>query len=240
MGETNGNGMGHNSGGGSVGAQINQFIERHERLEEERAAITAAMREVITEAKSLGFDTKALKHIMKLRKMATADRIDFENDVEIYKAAIGMLEGRPLSPPAARKLAGEEPELPLDPELPPPRSNAGDGGTDSDGLEEIIGEVETVDEAREKGGLAAREGKKITENPYQAGDVKRAACEGWCQETGSDGMEIPAAWQRRKPKEETEAAKPADGSEESGEEGGGVMPDPEFEPDEPPVPAPAH
>ena len=60
----------------------------------------------------------------------------------------------------------------------------------------------TIDEAREQGREAAKEGKPVTLNPFVARDPRRAAWdEGWCMEAGSDGMDIPAAWKRtKKPK----------------------------------------
>jgi hypothetical protein len=54
-----------------------------------------------------------------------------------------------------------------------------------------------VEAARKAGRDAAKAGAKIIDNPFVAGDPRRAAWdEGWCAETGSDGMEIPEAWRR--------------------------------------------
>jgi len=63
---------------------------------------------------------------------------------------------------------------------------------------------------------AAREGKRVIDNPYVAGDPRRALWdEGWCAQTGSDGMEIPAAWRR---KEKKKPKGDGDGADGKGEE----------------------
>ena len=60
---------------GGIGAErLRSFIERIERLEEEKAALTADIREVYAEAKGNGFDTKVMRQVIRLRKMETSDR----------------------------------------------------------------------------------------------------------------------------------------------------------------------
>lgn len=76
--------------GGIAGDRLKSFIERIERLEEEKAAITADIREIYAESKSVGFDTKALRQIIKLRKMDRQDREEQEQLLDLYMAAIGM------------------------------------------------------------------------------------------------------------------------------------------------------
>lgn len=79
-----------NSGG--VGAeQLRQFIERIERLEEEKSALTADIREVFAEAKGNGFDTKVMKQLIKLRAMDANDRQEQEAILDLYKQALGMV-----------------------------------------------------------------------------------------------------------------------------------------------------
>lgn len=78
--------------GGVAGAQLKSFIERIERLEEEKAALAADIREVYAEAKGTGFEPKAMRQIVRLRKMETADRQEQESLLEIYKSALGMAE----------------------------------------------------------------------------------------------------------------------------------------------------
>ena len=76
--------------GGVAGAQLRSFIERIERLEEEKAALAADIREVYSEARGTGFEPKAMRQIVRLRKMDSADRQEQESLLEIYKSALGM------------------------------------------------------------------------------------------------------------------------------------------------------
>ncbi|MDX1401471.1 MAG: DUF2312 domain-containing protein [Kiloniellales bacterium] len=70
--------------------RLRSFIERVERLEEEKAALTADIREVYSEAKGDGFDTKIMRQIVRLRKMETADRREQEAVLDLYMSALGM------------------------------------------------------------------------------------------------------------------------------------------------------
>jgi uncharacterized protein (UPF0335 family) len=70
--------------------QLRSFIERIERLEEERAALSADIREVYSEAKGTGFDTKAMRQVVRLRKLDTADRQEQEALLDLYLSALGM------------------------------------------------------------------------------------------------------------------------------------------------------
>ena len=72
--------------------RLRAFIERIERLEEEKAALTGDIREVYAEAKSTGFDTRIMRQIVKLRKMEHADRREQEELLDLYKQALGMAE----------------------------------------------------------------------------------------------------------------------------------------------------
>ena len=77
---------------GGIGAdRLRSFIERIERLEEEKAALTADIREVYAEAKGNGFDTKVMRQVIRLRKMETADRQEQEALLDLYKRAIGLV-----------------------------------------------------------------------------------------------------------------------------------------------------
>ncbi len=76
--------------GGVAGAQLKSFIERIERLEEEKAALAADIREVYAEARGTGFEPKAMRQIVRLRKMDQDDRQEQESLLEIYKSALGM------------------------------------------------------------------------------------------------------------------------------------------------------
>lgn len=73
-----------------AGERLKSFIERIERLEEEKAALAADVREVYSEAKSAGFDTKIMRQVVRLRRMDSADRQEQEALLDIYKQAIGL------------------------------------------------------------------------------------------------------------------------------------------------------
>jgi len=70
--------------------QLRSLIERVERLEEERAALTADIREVYSEANGFGFDAKILRQVVRLRKLDRADRQEQEAILDLYLAALGM------------------------------------------------------------------------------------------------------------------------------------------------------
>ena len=71
--------------------QLKAFVERIERLEEEKAALTADIREVYAEAKSTGFDVKALRTVIRIRKQDDTERREQELVLETYLNALGML-----------------------------------------------------------------------------------------------------------------------------------------------------
>ncbi|MEO8724326.1 MAG: DUF2312 domain-containing protein [Sphingobium sp.] len=70
--------------------QLRLIIERIERLEEEKKGIADDIKDVYGEAKSVGFDTKIVRQIVRLRKMETHDRQEMEALLETYKAALGL------------------------------------------------------------------------------------------------------------------------------------------------------
>ncbi|HEY5239648.1 MAG TPA: DUF2312 domain-containing protein [Rhizomicrobium sp.] len=69
---------------------LKSLIARIERLEEEKAALTADIREVYSEAKGQGFDTKILRQVVRLRKLESADRQEQEAILDLYLSALGM------------------------------------------------------------------------------------------------------------------------------------------------------
>lgn len=71
-------------------AELRQLIERIERLEEEKATLQEDIKEVFAEAKGRGFDTKAIRAIIRLRKKDQAERQEEEAILDLYKAALGM------------------------------------------------------------------------------------------------------------------------------------------------------
>jgi len=77
--------------GGVAAERLKSFIERIERLEEEKAALAADIREVYSEAKGSGFDTKIMRQIVRLRKMDESDRQEQETLLDVYKQALGLL-----------------------------------------------------------------------------------------------------------------------------------------------------
>jgi uncharacterized protein (UPF0335 family) len=70
--------------------QLRAFIERIERLEEEKKTIADDIKEVYAELKGTGFDTKAVRAIIRLRKQDQAERQEAEAILDLYKAALGM------------------------------------------------------------------------------------------------------------------------------------------------------
>ena len=71
--------------------QLKAFVERIERLEEEKKAIADDVRDVYAEAKGNGFDVKALRAVVKLRKQDVNERKEQEAILETYLHALGML-----------------------------------------------------------------------------------------------------------------------------------------------------
>lgn len=77
--------------GGVAAGQLRALIERVERLEEEKQAIAADIREVYGEAKATGFDTKVMRQVVRLRKQDTAERQEHEAILDLYMHALGMV-----------------------------------------------------------------------------------------------------------------------------------------------------
>jgi uncharacterized protein (UPF0335 family) len=71
--------------------RLKSFIERIERLEEDKAAISADLKEVYSEAKGEGFDTKILRKVVRLRKQDKVKRDEEEALIDLYLSAIGGL-----------------------------------------------------------------------------------------------------------------------------------------------------
>ena len=72
--------------------QLKAIIERIERLEEEKKATSDDIKDVYAEAKSNGYDAKALRTIVRLRKMDSNERREQEEILETYMHALGMLQ----------------------------------------------------------------------------------------------------------------------------------------------------
>jgi uncharacterized protein (UPF0335 family) len=76
--------------GGVAADRLKSIVERIERLEEEKSALTADIREVYAEAKGTGFDVKALRQIMRLRKLDQSDRQHQEEMLNLYKRVLDL------------------------------------------------------------------------------------------------------------------------------------------------------
>lgn len=87
--------IGHNSGetqdtGGVSGQRLKAFIERVERLEGEKSALQEDIKDIFAESKSVGFDVKIMRKIIRLRKMDKEKRNEEDELISLYKSAIGM------------------------------------------------------------------------------------------------------------------------------------------------------
>lgn len=78
--------------GGVAQDQLRTIVERIERLEEEKAATAADIKEVYAEAKANGFDTKTLRQVIRIRKQDKAERQEQEAILDLYLHALGMVE----------------------------------------------------------------------------------------------------------------------------------------------------
>lgn len=92
--------IGHNT---LASDHLKSTIERIERLEEEKKAIADDIRDVYAEAKSNGFDVKALRAIVRLRKQDSDQRREHEAILETYMHALGMLADTPLGQAAVKR-----------------------------------------------------------------------------------------------------------------------------------------
>jgi uncharacterized protein (UPF0335 family) len=79
----------------SAQKQLRQLIEQVERLEEEKKALAGDIRDKFAEAKGLGFDVKAIRKIISLRKKSQTDRQEEEAILAVYMHALGMLDEAP-------------------------------------------------------------------------------------------------------------------------------------------------
>ena len=84
------NGDGTQDVGGVAGQRLRSFIERIERLEEEKTALMEDIKEIYAEAKGVGFDAKTMRKIVSLRKLDTEKRREADELLDLYKSAIGM------------------------------------------------------------------------------------------------------------------------------------------------------
>ncbi len=186
---------------------LKSYKDRILNLENENRQIAQDIKDIYDEMKAGGFSPAAMRKVIK-EALETpeqkAKREAVEEVAEVYRANLGMLGGTPLGDAArkiiSRKHKDDEPDTP---------------DTSDPGADEAISK-EQIDEARARGVEDAKAGKKIFDNPFTSGDPRRPAWdEGWCSETGTDGMELPEALRpKKKPKPDADAKpddKPDDG-----------------------------
>ena len=78
-------------GSGAGADQLTQFIERIERLEEEKRALMADIRDVYSEAKGTGFEPKIMRQLVKMRAMDREQLQEQDELLETYRAAVGLV-----------------------------------------------------------------------------------------------------------------------------------------------------
>ncbi len=76
--------------GGIAGDRLRSYIERIERLEDEKAALAADIREIYSEAKGNGFDGRIMRQVVRLRKLDQSERNEQEELLSLYQRALGM------------------------------------------------------------------------------------------------------------------------------------------------------
>jgi uncharacterized protein (UPF0335 family) len=204
--------------------ELKNIVDRIVALNVERKTALAEFDEdiegIYTEAENKGFDVKALKLAVRRRHETPeqrAKRYETEALADMYSAAIGDLAGKPLDDLTRRRIDEQmrrqqpqgisepDPQSELPPEAVQPQEPS-----------------ETAEQAREKGKQARRDGKRVVDNPYHSSSPLRAAWdEGWCEEDGSDGMDIPAAWRRDKKREDETKGDGKDGEQQSAAPPGG-------------------
>ena len=89
--------------------QLKSIVERVERLEEEKKTIADDIRDVFAEAKGNGYDVKALRAVIRMRKQDKDEREEQQAILDVYLNALGMLSGTPLGDAALRR-AGLAPD----------------------------------------------------------------------------------------------------------------------------------
>ena len=77
-------------------AQLRQYIEQIERLEEEKRATAADIKDKYLEAKAIGFDPKVMRKVIALRRKSSVERQEQDAVLETYLHALGMLDGTPM------------------------------------------------------------------------------------------------------------------------------------------------
>lgn len=76
--------------GGIAADRLRSIIDRVERLEEERKALSGDIKDIMTEAKSAGFDVKTIRQIIRMRKQEPSELEEQETLLDVYRRALGM------------------------------------------------------------------------------------------------------------------------------------------------------
>lgn len=92
----------------SAQKQLRQLVEQIERLEEEKKQLASDVRDKYLEAKAVGFDVKALRQIVRLRKKSSEERKEEESILEVYMHALGMLDDAAVHEAAASAMIAAE------------------------------------------------------------------------------------------------------------------------------------
>ena len=201
---------------GHAAERLRQFVSRLEALEEDKRDIAQQISEVKKEAKDAGFDVPTVNQMVRERRMTAEERDSRDALRDLYRATLGMLGDTPLGEAAIRRLEKRR-KPPKKPDSDAPAgadAQAPDAAPDGPEAAQQPTSAEfmpgvTVNDAELLGRQAAANGYPVTDNLFPARDPRRAAWDmGWCQESGSDGMDIPEAW-RRDAKKKPEAD-PAD------------------------------
>jgi uncharacterized protein (UPF0335 family) len=82
--------IGDNSGEIDVSARLRSIVERYERLAEEKKALSSDQKDIMTEAKSAGFDVVVIRQLIRIRTMEPADVEERETLLDVYRRALGM------------------------------------------------------------------------------------------------------------------------------------------------------
>ena len=86
-------GVGHNSQvGGIAGEALKQYVDRIERLEEEKKGIAADIKDVYAQAKATGFDVKTLRKVIQRRRIERAELEEQEQLIDLYENALGIFQ----------------------------------------------------------------------------------------------------------------------------------------------------
>lgn len=76
--------------GGIAAERLRSIIERVERLEEEKKALSSDIKDIMAEAKSAGFDVKVIRQVIRIRKQEPAEVEEMETLLDLYRRAMGM------------------------------------------------------------------------------------------------------------------------------------------------------